>query len=429
MAEANHEKAVALAPERLPYHPSVQERFGIDRASWRALVDAVFPAAKTPESVILALSYCRARKLDPFKRPVHIVPMWSSALRQEVETVWPGIGELRTTACRTQGYAGIDPATFGPEVERTFSDVDSKSQRVTATVTYPEWCQVTVYRVVGGQRVAFAGPRVRWTETFSARGKAKVPNDRWARAPYQMIEKVAEAAALRRAFPEEVGEVMTADEMEGRVLDSGAGAIDVTPESAPDPKAEALRARLDVAKRKADPHEPAQRGESPAAEPETPPTQSGPADVAMPGTRELVARISELIAANPGGKSLARDYLAQCGLPRIGALCGSQMQELIGQLSGPADVPGEPPTADPALIARAQDMLASHPRGPAICADVAGDPTMADLTVAELACLVEGFSEDELTHLVNRLEISPKAPSQATVRKAGPPAALQGELV
>lgn len=242
------QQAVALSPERLPYHPAVQERFGVDRASWRALVDAVFPSAKTAESVILALSYCRARKLDPFKRPVHIVPMWNSALRQEVETVWPGIGELRTTACRTQGYAGIDPATFGPDVEREFSDVDGKGQRVTAQVTFPEWCQVTVYRQVGGQRVAFAGPRVRWVETYSARGRTKVPNDRWCRAPFQMIEKVAEAAALRRAFPEEIGEALTADEMEGKVLEVSS-ASEVPPPT--DPKAEALRARLDLAKRKA----------------------------------------------------------------------------------------------------------------------------------------------------------------------------------
>src|SRR5690606_12622943 len=102
-----------IAGERLPWHPGVEERFGIERSQWRALVESVWPSAKTVEGVILALSYCRARRLDPFKRPVHIVPIWNSQLGKEVETVWPGIGELRTTACRTGSYAGCEPATFG----------------------------------------------------------------------------------------------------------------------------------------------------------------------------------------------------------------------------------------------------------------------------------------------------------------------------
>ena len=72
----------AIAAERLPYHPAIQERFDIDRSQWRALVEAVFPLAQTIDSIILALSYCRARKLDPFKKNVHIVPIWSSTARR-----------------------------------------------------------------------------------------------------------------------------------------------------------------------------------------------------------------------------------------------------------------------------------------------------------------------------------------------------------
>jgi hypothetical protein len=32
---------VALKPPRLPYHEAVEERFGIDRAGWKALVEAI----------------------------------------------------------------------------------------------------------------------------------------------------------------------------------------------------------------------------------------------------------------------------------------------------------------------------------------------------------------------------------------------------
>ncbi len=104
---------VALKPPRLPYHEAVEERFGIDRAGWKALVEAIYPNAETADAIVMALSYCRARNLDPFKRPVHIVPMWSSVAGKMIETVWPGISELRTTAFRTGQYAGL-PAPQSP---------------------------------------------------------------------------------------------------------------------------------------------------------------------------------------------------------------------------------------------------------------------------------------------------------------------------
>ena len=37
----NKGQLVALKPPRLPYHEAVEERFGIDRAGWKALVEAI----------------------------------------------------------------------------------------------------------------------------------------------------------------------------------------------------------------------------------------------------------------------------------------------------------------------------------------------------------------------------------------------------
>ena len=91
----NKAQLVALKPPRLPYHEAVEHRFGIDRAGWKALVEAIYPNAETADAVVMALSYCRARNLDPFKRPVHIVPMWSSVAGKMIETVW----RANTLAC------------------------------------------------------------------------------------------------------------------------------------------------------------------------------------------------------------------------------------------------------------------------------------------------------------------------------------------
>src|SRR5262249_27738374 len=96
-------QSVAIVP-RLARPPSV----ALSDGQWRALVEAVWPAAKSAESVALAISYCATRRLDPFKRPVHIVPVWNSSLGKMVETVWPGINELLTTAQRSKSFAGVE---------------------------------------------------------------------------------------------------------------------------------------------------------------------------------------------------------------------------------------------------------------------------------------------------------------------------------
>jgi len=195
----------AIAGPRLPFHPLVEERFGIDRASWKALVEVIFLGAQTVETVILALSYCKARKLDPFKRNVHIVPVWNSQMGCLVDTIWPGIGELRTTAFRTGEYAGRGETVFGPD----------KTEKIgTAEITYPEWAQVTVKRIIQGRVVDFCGPRVYWIETYAVtKRNDDTPNQMWRDRPRGQIDKCAEAAALRSAFPEEIGNDISADEV------------------------------------------------------------------------------------------------------------------------------------------------------------------------------------------------------------------------
>lgn len=221
-------------PPRLPYHPALQERFGVDASGWKALVEAVYPLAKTPDSVAMALSYCKARKLDPFKKPVHIVPMWDSKIGGYVETIWPGISEVRTTAFRTGQYAGCDEAEFGPMMSKSFTGkVKRKDGYVeqTVDVEFPEWCRMTVYRVLGDRVCKFVGPKVKWLESYATIGNTDLPNDMWQSRPEGQIEKCAEAAALRKAFPEELGNELTAEEMAGRRVEGDLG-IDAQAEPA-----------------------------------------------------------------------------------------------------------------------------------------------------------------------------------------------------
>lgn len=227
-------KEVAIQGPRLPYHKALNEKFGVDIGTWKVLTESIYPNAKTADAVILALSYCKARELDPIKRPIHIVPIWDSAKGAMVETIWPGIAELRTTAMRTKEHAGIDEAEFGPTKTATFSGKVKnygKWEEVTKTVTYPEWCRMTVYKIVHGTRVAFVGPKTYWLENCATMGKTNVPNDMWEHRASGQLEKCAEAAALRRAFPEELGNEYAAEEMEGKQHQGPDNAKDITPET------------------------------------------------------------------------------------------------------------------------------------------------------------------------------------------------------
>lgn len=179
-----------------------------------ALKTSLYPGA-TDESVEMVLAYCRAGNLDPLTKPVHIVPMSVKVpgTRDKYEwrdIVMPGIELYRVKAHRTGEYAGQDEAEFGPTVDGAFDGVQTR---------YPEWCRVTVYRLVNGQRVPYSA-RVYWTETYAtARRDSDAPNAMWRKRPFGQLEKCAEALALRKAFPEAVGAQPTAEEMEGKVIE------------------------------------------------------------------------------------------------------------------------------------------------------------------------------------------------------------------
>lgn len=182
----------------------------INGQTWKVLQETVFPGA-SDASILMAVDYCKVRNLDILKKPVHIVPIWNKDQKRYIDTVWQGISELRTTAMRTGQYAGCDDTVFGPDITKNVGGVE---------ITFPEYAQVTVYRIVAGQRVPFSGGKVRWLETV-ATTKDGAPNAMWKQRPYGQIEKCAEAAALRKAFPEELGNEYAAEEM-GNKIDNSA---------------------------------------------------------------------------------------------------------------------------------------------------------------------------------------------------------------
>jgi phage recombination protein Bet len=218
----------AAAHARLPMPPDA----AVTASVWKVLTDVIFPNAKSPESIVMALAYCRARKLDIMKRPVNIVPMWDSKRQDYVETVWPSINEHHVTAARA-GWAGMDEPIWGPDKRETFrgriKTGKNSYETVEFPITFPEWCTVPVYRVIDGQRCRFAEP-VYWLETYARRQGTAIPAPMWIRRPRMQLHKCSKAANLRAAFPEECGEY-TSDEMEGKSIDEVPGSGDITAEA------------------------------------------------------------------------------------------------------------------------------------------------------------------------------------------------------
>jgi phage recombination protein Bet len=211
--------AEPMAPARLAINDTTLAEVGLDRNTWEVLCDSIFPSAKTAEGILLAVRYCQARGLDALKRPVHVVPMWSKALGREVETIWPGINEVQITASRTGQWAGLDPARFGSDITRVFegrAKTESGWNDVRVEVTFPEFAEVTVYRLVNGVRCPFS-ETVFWEEAYSRASGGDVPTAMWIRRPRGQLLKCAKAASLRAAFPEEAS--YTAEEMAGKSIE------------------------------------------------------------------------------------------------------------------------------------------------------------------------------------------------------------------
>lgn len=179
----------------------------IDTAVWTTLQNSVFPGAKD-ESILLAVDYCKARKLDILKKPCHIVPMQvtlsgqrdSNGYDKKIwrDVIMPGIYEQRITAFRTGQMAGQDEPVFGNTV--AFKGID-----------VPEWCRVTVYRFINGERCAFSHTEY-FSEACSTTRDGEL-NSVWGKRPRGQLAKCAEAGALRKAFPDELGGVITAEEV------------------------------------------------------------------------------------------------------------------------------------------------------------------------------------------------------------------------
>ena len=178
----------------------------IDASVWSTLKNSLYKGAKD-DSIQMVIEYCKACKLDPMQKPVHIVPMWDKHTKSMQDTIMPGIGLYRIQAARSNKYAGVSEPEYGDTVNTTLGGV---------SISYPEWCKVTVKKLVGNNIVEFTAKEY-WLENYAtAKKDSEAPNAMWLKRPFGQLAKCAEAQALRKAFPEIITQQPTAEEMEGK---------------------------------------------------------------------------------------------------------------------------------------------------------------------------------------------------------------------
>ncbi len=182
------------------------------------LQNSLYTGAKT-ESVEMVISYCESAGLDVMQKPVHIVPMRvkDPATGQYIfrDVIMPGIGLYRIQADRSGTLAGASEPEFGKDISQTFTDKNGND----VPVTYPEWCRVSMKKLVGTHIVEFISKEY-WLENYATdSSKSTAPNSMWRKRPKGQLAKCAEAQALRKGWPE-IGQAPTAEEMEGKIIET-----------------------------------------------------------------------------------------------------------------------------------------------------------------------------------------------------------------
>jgi len=166
----------------------------------RAMIRAQYARGADDQEFAVLMEQARLKRLNPLLGQIHFVKRWTRD--GDVWATQTSIDGFRSIADDTGLYDGQDEPEFVYEDIANTKTGEVMGKRLVSA-------KVKVYR----KDISRPFPAIVHMEEFVQKTKNGDVTKMWHEKPHVMLAKCAEAAALRRAFPQDLGDLYTKEEL------------------------------------------------------------------------------------------------------------------------------------------------------------------------------------------------------------------------